>query len=231
MKTTLSLSFLLILILCFNFPSLSFEKNDSTETNGSILKTKPIAFQLAIGSLLHVTNFDNLHISVKKQFTNSFGLRLGLGINLSQEDLGGNDLTFSQNDLSVNDYANYVTTVVDMIYYVRPNDIVKAFIGLGPYFSYSESSTKRTRNNSNYQNNYYDYNRSISLGANALLGIEWFATSNFSFFAEYNFAYTYSWQKYIHQYTDSGYSESYDLDGNETQFKGKELKFGITVYL
>ena len=211
----------------------AFEKNDSSEVNGDILKKKPFALQFAIGNNLTLRNFNNLQLSFKKHFAQNFNIRFGIGVYITKDDRDGEENEFFHYDRTENDFYNYITTVLDLIYYVNPNDMVKAYGGIGPYFSYYESSekTKRTNQNPSLSTLYYRYERFISLGANALVGVEWFAAKNFSLFAEYNFTFLYSWIREISQYYDpNGYFDDTQSEGNRTEFRGNELKFGLSVY-
>lgn len=211
----------------------AFEKNDSNEVNGDILKKKPFALQFAIGNNLTLRNFNNLQFSFKKHFSPSFNIRFGVGAYTTKEDLEGTEREFERYNTSENSFTNDFTAVLDLIYYVNPNDLMKVYGGIGPYFVYDESSYNSERESSNVfsSTSYYRYRRYVSIGANALVGVEWFPANRISIFSEYNFTFLYSWIRNIrYYYNPGGYNENTQNEGNETTFRGNELKFGLSVY-
>jgi hypothetical protein len=233
--------FLLALTFIFisSLNSFSFQKADSTEKNGDVLKTRPYAVQFAIGENFVLENFPDLNLSVKKHFSSNFVVRLGFGINLTEQDLSGEQ--FSSNNFGdyTSKYQRYNYNVqINLLYYINPLDIIKAYVGVGPYFNFGHYYYKDENevSNSNFTDLTYERRRSTSIGASLLGGIEWFMTSRFSLFAEYNFLYTYSWDdlQYSYRYVSNNgniYSDIYRVKGNTTSIRGEQLKFGITAYL
>lgn len=230
------LSFAIIFISFIN--SFSFQNADSTERNGDILRTRPFAVQFAIGENFVLENFPDLNLSVKKHLSENFAIRLGFGINLTEQDLSGEQYSTNNFGDYTSKYQRYnYNAQIDLTYYINPSDIIKAYVGFGPYFSFDHYYNKDENGvyNSNLTELRYERQRTTSIGASLLGGIEWFMTSRFSLFTEYNFLYTYSWDDLQYSYrfiSNNGNinSDDYRVKGNTTSIRGEKLKFGITAY-
>lgn len=220
---------MLIVLLYAN--SFAQSNTDTNAVNGDILKKRPIAFQFSIGNDLTLRNFGNFNISGKKQFSKDFGVRLSIGFNYGNEDLEGSGVDGGSFGISIKETDNLFYSELDLLFYVNPNDIVKGYVGFGPYFGYFRYSRDRDYNYVQSNDSYYTFREYTTLGAGLLLGAEWFFTSKFSLFTEYNFLFTYSWIKETVIYDDYYYGyDSYNITGSDVSLRGEYLKFGLAAY-
>ena len=221
---------MLLMLLCTNSHAQS--KTDSTEVNGGILKKRPIAFQFAIGENFTLENFSRYNISAKKHLSNRVALRLSVGLNFGEREADGTiyeTMSFGQSQKS---NTNFFSSELDFIYYVNPADVVKAYFGIGPYYSYSYNS-RYNQYVSTTTFNQYETSESVkrtAYGGSMLIGAEWFFTNKFSLLTEYNFLFTHTtFTEKIASNTSGDLIKS-ELSGNETVFRGEVLRFGLSVY-
>ena len=182
------------------------------------------ALQFGIeGEFISVNSFAG-GVSLKRHFSPKSAFRVGVSANG-----GDNNIEYSAvDDKSGGDNWG---TGVNVIYqrYVRPDADALLYWGLGPTFSYGRSSFEQSRGDSLSTSQTHEM---WSVGADAMLGVEWFATRVISFQAEYVARIDYRSETEIRESTLNGgvvYWSEATRDGWSSALVSA-VRFGLSVY-
>lgn len=232
--------FLLVICCC----SGSAFAQDSTVSKDFRFKSHSIQFQ--INDMFRISDFQGSLISYKYHFNNNLAIRFGLGFSTNTsdgDDYRENLVTDTTGSSFYGQSNNMDKSSIDIIlksqflYYFNPNQNVKLYAGLGPYFTstirdndYRITQYDDNSENLEIQKNDQDY---FKAGLSASYGLEWFFTEDISLLAEYGFLYY-----YYERITKTRINETRQLQ--ETNYrKTKEdgwifdtsvVKLGLSIY-
>lgn len=187
------------------------------------------ALQFQISDNFNLTNFQGTTFSGKYHLGKRDAVRLGLSLDFGDSELDGQTNQFdtvnvakinaTQNSFGFNVKAQYIKYLIE-------TNTVAFFSGVGPFFSYNETTNKTNSEGTPEDKNYRNSADQYSLGLDLLLGVEWFFTKNMSLSAEYGLKFMYRSR------TNSYNSEIIAGSTNETSYSitGNDINFGISVY-
>jgi hypothetical protein len=208
------------------------------------------AFQFQIANNFTLREFQGAVISAKKHFSENTAVRMGVSVvlNGTDEDVAGTsfqyDTVSSRNTGDASRDGQTFQVNAQYLYYPNPHSAVNFFLGGGPLIVFSRShseSEQSSRSPSGYVSTQTNSSngKSWAIGAGAVTGVEWFATRNLSFHAEYGVTIQYQWldvsdaSRYTSRpptgpvYSSGSSNES---SRNFWQFNGTTVKFGLSVY-
>jgi len=236
---TLHLS--VVFLLCLS-QAAAQEQIVAKRTNSLLPNAWALQFQIA--SNFTLSSFQGASISWKWHTSHNKGIRIGITLNGSVDDVAKNtvnstggvpqpgQLTTQQGD------SQDVAIHLQYLYYPLSSTSVTFFLGFGPVVSYSkynsDASTELSRGNGAKVSTTED--REIwAGGGSALLGCEWFASKRISLHAEYGLELRYLNGKETYTFT------TVEVNGTEVAtretatrrswvFNPKLVRFGISVY-
>lgn len=203
------------------------------------------AIQFQIEDDIGLKPFNGMSVSLKRHFTSRSAVRLGATLTL-EFDNSDEDYTAIQADtVSFSSSREFDTSAqgvrINLLYlrYPTPGKNVNLFWGAGPVVRYSRSEQNRKDTASSSGNERVDvatYDADLwGVGGMGTLGIEWFATKDVSFHAEYFVTLQYvsqdanlsseSWpgNQPPRKTTSSSSSDGWDFDG-------VNVTLGISIY-
>lgn len=237
----LLIPFLLILFLfgagsVFSQSDSDTDKEKITKNEGreNSLEKGKWALQFTIDQNFTLSTFEGSIASVKKQFSSTRALRIGLALDFSHSKDETNRFTkidtakpqFSKSfGYSVFVYPTYM-------FYMNPKDAVILYAGTGITAGGSYYWTESRQDAEVAPSYYYLYDRRYSYGGGltGTIGVEFFPIKNLSIIAEYfaSFQYSHSVSKTIRDYP--GDYTNIESTGDEYEFFGRRVNFGLSVY-
>jgi len=220
--------FLNLLILLFVF-SLFINTGFSQNTSYLDSLDGKFALQFQITDNFQLSNFQGTVISGKYHFSKRDAIRLGLEISMSDTET---EVTVKNLD------TNYVDQLADesngfgfilncqYIHYIRGTEDISLFGGVGPYFQYYNSNNKRDIVEDEIERSLEAETNRYAIGADLLIGVEWWFHKYMSLSAEYGLKFSYYSSEIINK-DDSRESISESTSFN---ISGNHVKFGIAVY-
>ena len=227
---------------------VSPEKDNNINRKNSLLSGKwALMFKI---SSFNLYNFQGLGFSAKRHYTPNSSIRFGLDYDYSYSDSDGNDsyayIDYGREEVieSISAYHK-ITINIQYIYYTDPDAVINFYYGAGPSVSYSFSSSEYKRTSDYSGMGGPSYNEEIfqsqsdsyglGLGAQGVLGVEWFVSDHISLLGEYGIIAQYEWDKYesfSKIYRDSVlYRNSVYTDDDESvYFEPLSIKLGLSVY-
>jgi hypothetical protein len=203
------------------------KSSQEIDVKNSLMKGK-WAMQFEVGIDFTLKSFDGMLFSLKYQLSKRSAIRLGAGVSTLSRDITLEDTAFSypgkQNDLGLSVVGYY-------LFYPSPASPINVFVGIGPRASYIHSNFEVVEDEPpNY--NITDKYNTLSAGLTGLLGAEWFATTDISFFGEYSFYALYSKTKDEYEITNpsGGLVRSEKRTLEDFKFQGNTARLGISVY-
>lgn len=197
------------------------------------------SIQFQIEDDIGLKPFNGMIISVKRHVSKQSAFRISFNLDIDFDD-DDSESQHTYSDSTV--YAKVRTTdynaqriEVNFAYlnYPRPDSNINLFWGAGPFVRYSRSRREteeiRTTPPSYRQTTINtDYLNSWGIGILGLAGVEWFATKNISFHAEYRASAVYSRSK--RENAHNILQETKIVDTSETASYGWDLH-GVSVIL
>jgi hypothetical protein len=202
------------------------------------------SFQFMITSNFNLNPFQGSLLSFKYHLNNNHAIRFGLGLGnrgWSSEDIEeyyGTDSSYVsiESDRRSNDFD--ITT--QWLYYVKPQKVIKLFLGAGPMIFYNLNKTETQNIDTLYQAQgyIYDYrvdNKRYGLGISTVYGVEWFFHKQMSLLGEYGFEFYYH-QNIIEterirlQPGMADITEKRKVKENGWVFYSSSVKLGLSVY-
>jgi hypothetical protein len=174
------------------------------------------------GDFISVDSFAG-GLSLKRHFSPQSAFRVG--INASAQDSNRD-----YSDVDIENGSDSWRTGINAIYqrYVKPDADAVVYWGVGPAFDYSHSSNTTTRGDSLSSES---TSKTWSVGAEAMLGVEWFATRVISFHAEYVAGFDYYSQTNVYETNYYGVVDrrQENRDGWSSSLDSG-VRFGLSVY-
>jgi len=239
MKKIVSLM-LMTLVLSLSVPLFSQDTSDSIKVN--VFKEFSLQFRVRF---LELSSFQGSLISFKYHFNDNFAIRSGIGFSMSTNDSEkerelydyGGDTLFTKIKADEENYS--ISVPIQFLYYFNPQNEIKFFVGLGPYFSFS--TEERIENDLSEPNDKYYANlrnsesKNYFLGISAVYGVEWFFTDKMSLTGEYGFRFGYYYGEGTSSVTreypdDIVYIEHTKSKGDGWRFISNLVLFGLSVY-
>lgn len=196
------------------------------------------AMQFSIERLLEIGAFEGQTLSIKKHTSDNRAWRLGLDISLRNSD--SNRRNYSSDTLvSHDDSGNKGLTIgfsLNRLFYSNLWKKAAFFYGLGPGYQNSRSTNEGTSYRSDRSwNRTKTTNHSWVVSLNLVAGVEWFASEDVSFHAEYGSKLLYSELSRevlrTRQFGDGSIQRSNSTSSNfTTRFGAMAVKFGLSVY-
>lgn len=220
---------ILFLSVIFNINS---QQKDSVKNIQTLQKAK-WSIQFEIGNDFKLTSFDGVIVSMKYHFSPSVAFRFGAGVNLNQKNSDIEYLEYYSGYSGrepVSDHSYDILFTSNILFYPKPNSLIKVFFGAGPRASYLNSTDERI-----YVDGYKGYRETEtwSAGINCVAGAEWFALSYLSIFGEYSVYGTYghsTLKDYVKENLSGQVVEYYNEYADNFQFKGNIVRLGLSVY-
>lgn len=190
------------------------------QTKNSLIKGK-WALQFQIDGLINVRGFQGGLLSVKKHITDESAIRIGFGISTTISSQNSstkyfrNDSTYDSPGYEYHEYR--LNLVSQYVYYTSPMSKVNFFLGAGPQFNYSWSR---------HGSGTISKSNSVGAGVSGVVGVEWFASKEISFLAEYSSSGTYTW-------SESSQSNGFEENKNITKYfylNPMSVRFGLSAY-
>ncbi|UCF06517.1 MAG: hypothetical protein JSV33_05690 [bacterium] len=201
------------------------------------------SLQFQIEDDLVLKKFGGMIISVKRHLSRHSAFRVGLDLDIEFDDETREDITEVADTIAsrreITAEASRQTVQLDFLYmnYPRPDANINLFWGAGPLFKIQRSK-KKTQNilvsgGPPGDTKMYSYLLSWSIGVLGIGGVEWFATKNISFHAEYRASLVYTNGEIDNSRTTYGTDvrKQRDIrDYDEWRFDGLSVIMGISVY-
>lgn len=234
------LAFLILFFLLLSSSSL-FSQSDSINEKvikdtgrENSLESGKWALQFTIDRDFTLSNFEGSIVSVKKQFSSTRALRLGLSVDFSQSNNETNRLT--KIDTAKPSYSKgfgYTVFVYPTyLFYMNPKDAFNLYLGTGITAGGSYHWSESRQDDNEAPSYYYQYQQDYSYGGGltGTIGVEFFPIKNLSIIAEYfaSFQYSHNVSTSIHDYP--GDYSKLQSHGDEFRFFGKKVNFGLSVY-
>ncbi len=234
MLKTKFLLFISILLLTFSFNS--FAQTDSSKID---LEGK-WALQFGISRNFTLNSFQGATFSGKYHFTNNSALRIGITVfghstksNNNKNNYNADTLySSSKEESTVND--NWISIQFQYLYYAKMTNSISAYFGAGV-----QSSRRFVSQYSNTEEIYMsDENFSYrskelsayGLGADILIGVEWFVRSNIGILAEYSSGFNYEHRESEAPKNKNDAEYYYENKSDTYSFSPHGVKFGVSIY-
>jgi len=226
------MNFRLIRFLFALFLSSQFLLGQTNQSN-SWLNDSSRAIQFGIGNYFDVEAFNSKSISFKKHLSAETAIRVGIVLSASSYKEEANSRDYINDTLISSKSISYsptysISAEVSTLYlwYLSTQSDFYLFLGLGPElrFDRREYSTS----------DYYDQNRTWSIGMEGSIGAEWFVTHRFSLHAEYLANALYVGSKENGWNTDVNGNrlvvEDFDNTSTAWRFQSGTVAFGLSIY-
>jgi hypothetical protein len=248
MNTLKSTPLYLFALLISGF-SLVQAQEQATETNS--LKPGAWSLDFGVASFFTLTSFQGTTLSAKYQTSTINAWRAGISINGNTQTGTSLQLPIPGDTLSntnSNNSSNASETVllrVQYLWYSNSESIIHLYTGVGPIVGYSHTLNDQQNiyHNGSLSNNTWTNqftNTSVnswSIGASAVVGVEYFPVRVFSLHAEYNNNLTYQQQKSestTNSTNNNGSANAYGTNSSGIThgwaFNYGGIYFGLSVY-
>lgn len=179
------------------------------------------ALQFAINPNLDVASFSGSTLSIKRQFSSTQSLRVGLTLEGRFEDrTEENPQRATRPTEDEQDFQSYRIEGLYISHIAGGNDI-HAYTGIGPFVSFASTDQSSSAQNEERDEDLF------RLGAVGVLGVEWFLRSNLSVTAEYGFDVAYSRMTLDRS---EGGTAVVDREEDRFSFGGRGATVGVSVY-
>ncbi|RJP69852.1 MAG: hypothetical protein C4539_07205 [Ignavibacteriales bacterium] len=176
MKIYFSLFFFL---LYFN---LSYAQDSCQSTCGGFRH----GLQFQVKSLLELTNFDGYTVSYRCAINKKSGVRIGLFANVSNDEYELTQQVDSVTNTPDNFSKNYELKLgIQYIYSIASYKDFNLIFGIGPFVSYTKDDNKTTSLNIDYISVYEEERKSMGLGLDLIIGVEYNLLENVKLSGEY----------------------------------------------
>ena len=233
---TFYVTFSFLLLLSYSQPGYSQEINDTSK----VFQDFSLQFRVV---LFELRSFQGGLISFKYHFNDHFALRTGIGLSIDNFDKEEDRELLYVDTLTYNAKSEYrrftFISPIQFLFYINPENDIKVFVGLGPYFTYSNNTMKNTdydHSNDFYGNIYIEsISKNYSLGLSSVYGVEWFITENMSLTAEYGFTFSFYNRESsrVNMRVNPEYEnivERSKIKSEGWQFTSTGVLFGISIY-
>jgi len=192
------------------------------------------SIQFGIGNYLSLNAFDGKSISFKLHNTATNAIRFGFTLsgNTASSDATTetivDDTLISTTTTSTDPtFSINVDAFVHFLWYLDTHSDVFPFIGIGPMVGFVRNEYVSTSSSS--------LTRTLGVGAEAVVGAEWFATKNISLHAEYQATALFEYTRYesYEPGTVGGQtpSKNFKRTIKSWAIRSRTVVFGLSVYL
>jgi hypothetical protein len=218
--------------------------SESTRKNSLAPGSWAIQFQVADD--IGLRPFNGMSVSLKRHTSARSAFRLAVTLDLRSEDGDSESADFQADEMKAAEFGeaseNSQSGRIDLLClrYPAPMRGVNWFWGAGPLFRFSrvdhDEKNTETLNERTLQMNSSRLTRSWGIGVLGTLGVEWFATHDVSFHAEYFASCEYASERTEYQLCTEGPSGTTPTHRNtETSedrwlFDGANAVFGVSLY-
>ena len=226
------MKYYLSLVLLFGLFNLTFAQ-DSCETS----KLAKHGLQFQIGTLLHLTNFENYTFSYRYRFSTSSGIRVGLYTSINKDD---NDIVQRSDTITANPptYTHYynIKISVQYLHSLMKYRSFSLILGGGPFFYYEKRELKDYFLGVNYTDNHEDKRKTTGFGVDLILGVEYTLSDNIILSGEYGLSVSKESTDvdYLSSqtYTDPAQNRLWKQNGTIDSFtiRGLGVNLGISVF-
>jgi hypothetical protein len=201
------------------------------------LKKGKWALQFQIEDDFSLRSFQGTNLSLKKQTSDRSAYRLGISVNFNFGDGSNegiqNDSISAKHD--TDQIGHSFQFALQKIIYPNPTADINLFYGFGPAFGYSYS---RSESNDSYSSGSSRYSKSSntgwSAGGSVVMGVEWFASKDFSLTGEYSNSFSYSKSvgesETIYRQSGSVNQSKYKNDSEGFKISNTVVRLGLSVY-
>lgn len=200
------------------------------------LKAGSWSLQFSINNNFNLSSFEGTVISAKKHFSDKKAIRFGVTLNGSTRNSSVENEDFSADTLA---NRNEKTDKLDgfnfgfnshFMYYPSPQNAINIYWGVGPTLQLVLSKSEAIREVLDNESQTNERKKtSISVGLSSVLGVEWFASKNISFIAEYGLQASYQYTK-DEQSSDSSNRRTSINRLKTFNISRDAVKFGLSVY-
>ena len=195
----------------------------ATAQRANSLEDGAWALQFGVqGQFISVNTFAG-GLSLKRHFSPQSAIRLGISANTQDTDW---DYSYIEDVAGTNRWSTGVNVTYQ--HYVNPDADAIVYWGVGPTFDYSRDSATSSHGDSLSSDSTRKY---WSVGADAVLGVEWFATHAISFQAEYVAGFDYNSLTDVTEINNYGdvITRQANRDGWSSSL-ASGVRFGLSVY-
>ncbi len=190
------------------------------------------ALQFGITSNFTLGSLDGSMISIKRQYSKRAAIRLGLDIKSSVSNSTSEqvrmDTTQSEQAEERREHSIYLNSYY--MHYSKRNVNMIPYIGLGPKFSYSNTSTTTEVKPFSTDRNIRNRNQ-WSIGLAGVMGVEWVLTGSIGLIAEYHISAYYDHMLQEDLRKDNSITTAGNIRNIDTyQFQSGPIRFGVSVY-
>ncbi len=226
------MNFRLIHFLLALFLSSQCLLGQTSETT-SWLNDSSRAIQFGIGNYLDVEAFNSKSISFKKHLSAESAIRVGIVLSASSYKEQANTRDYVSDTLISSNSVSYTPTYsisaeISTLYlwYFSTQSDFYLFLGLGPEMRYDRRDYLTS--------DYYDRNRTWSIGMEGSVGAEWFVSHRFSIHAEYLASALYAGSKENGWNTDINGNplviQDFENTSTSWRFQSGTVVFGLSIY-
>lgn len=217
--------------------ALSQEVGTTSMKSDNSLTKGVSALQFKVNQNFTISSFQGLILSGKRHLTDRSALRIGMNGYIDRRTTDGRDeyynpvdTTNSVENLELNSVLFEISA--QYIYYTSLKSPLHFYWGAGPMISLLRNRAEREiRDLSNNQLTVEDHlGKSWGLGIDCAMGVEWFATRNISFMAEYGFNVNYRWEKDTSEEESSNFYDNTEVVNKNLVASASGVKLGLSLY-
>jgi hypothetical protein len=177
------------------------------------------ALQFQISENFTLTDFQGAILSGKYHLSNRSAVRLGLSMKFSDSDAEASFIEFDSllNNKTISSSLFGFGINAQYLYYLQVWDVIGFYSGIGPFINYEFREITSED---------YSKGEDLSIGLDAIAGVEWSFIKFMSFSAEYGFQFYYFYR------TSNSKSNNSTSEATVKSwiFSADQVKFGISVY-
>ncbi len=196
------------------------------------------ALQFEIENDFDLSSFQGSTISFKKHTSDHSAYRVGLSTSFSSSDQtrdqyeNGESVPYAR-ETKTNSFS--ATVNLQKVFYRSPaSTAIHLFYGLGPKLGFSHSgSDSRIDSSPSAISDRHSDRDAWTFGLSGVLGVEWFASRDISFLAEYGSALQYDYSKRTDEQTIYGQTTDRNLIKEKSDgfsLNSSAVKFGLSAY-
>ncbi len=199
-----------------------------------------LALQFQITDFIRLSNFQGLMLSGKYHFSNRSAVRTGVNLSFSDMNMEDERLQYSpiendmvRNFLDIKRRTTSVTIYTQYVYYSSASSRLHVYYGAGPFYELTyQTEDRETVSQSVITVTSTSDQSSWAVGANGVLGVEWFFTSGMSLLGEYSNAISYSDvnNETIEKDGEGVVRVERNITSNNVVFRANNVRFGLSVY-
>lgn len=222
----------LVTVACLFFPCIALS---APADSSSVDNTRPNSLQAGAWAIQFTADggFDGGGALFKRHFNPGHALRFGLAFSLSSEsgDVAEDTTSVAYGSGTLeNDYFNVSASVVSQ-HYLNLQGPAHAYLGVGPFVSFSEYHNKRDLLEFGKRRQDSNDRDTLRVGGTLIVGAEWFASRSLSLAVEYGVraGYSSTVEEYSNQF-ESGPINHGKQDTSGWFTSGGSSQFALGIY-